>query len=312
MPTGPAAADTPTVDPALRIDARVETVARQFGRRATRLGVHDVLLREIGRRLLERLDLVRLAVDHVLDIGCGLGRMRADLLARYPQAQWTGVERSMALARAGVAEQRRGQGLARWWRTAPRWIVADGARLPLADGCADLLVSNLMLHWHPAPHQVFPEWKRVLRVDGLLMFSCFGPDTLKELRRAASQALPHAMPMPFVDMHDFGDMLVASGFAGPVMDVETLRLTYGSAHELLAEARALGANPRSDRWPALPSGRQARRLIAALDEQRDRDGRLALTFEVAYGHAWRPASRERGQQAISVAALRDELSRRRR
>jgi malonyl-CoA O-methyltransferase len=312
MPTGSAADDTAAVEPTLRIDARVETVARQFERRVARLGAHDVLLREIGRRLLERLDLVRLAVGHVLDVGCGLGRMRADLLTRYPQALWTGVERSMALARAGVAEQRRGQGLARWWRTAPRWIVADGARLPLGEGCADLLISNLMLHWHPAPHQVFPEWKRVLRVDGLLMFSCFGPDTLKELRHAAAQALPHAAPMPFVDMHDFGDMLVASGFADPVMDVETLRLTYGSARELLAEARALGANPRSDRWPSLPSGRQARRLIAALDEQRDRDGRLALTFEVAYGHAWRPAPRERGQQAISVAALRDELSRRRR
>lgn len=312
MPTGSAADYTDAVEPALRINARVETVAHQFERRFARLAAHDFLLREVGRRLLERLDLVRLAVGSVLDVGCGLGRMRADVLARYPQAHWTGVERSMALARAGVAEQRRGQGLARWWQPAPRWVVADGARLPLADRCADLLISNLMLHWHPAPHRVFPEWKRVLRIDGLLMFSCFGPDTLKELRSAASQALPHAAPMPFVDMHDFGDMLVASGFADPVMDVETLRLTYGSARELLAEASALGANPRSDRWPALPSGRQARRLIAALDEQRDRDGRLALTFEVAYGHAWRPAPRDPGQQAISVAALRDELSRRRR
>ena len=121
-----------------------------------------------------------------------------------------------------------------------------------------------MLHWHPAPHAVFPEWKRLLRVDGLLLFSCFGPDTLKELRAAARAVLPHAVPMPFVDMHDFGDMLVGSGFATPVMDVETLTLTYGGARQLLDEVRALGSNVQLDRWPALTAGRRARALLRAL------------------------------------------------
>jgi len=197
----------------------------------------------------------------------------------------------------------------------PHWVVADGGRLPLPAGSVDLVVSNLMLHWHPLPHAVFPEWKRVLAADGLLMFSCFGPDTLRELRAAVAEALPDAAPMHFVDMHDFGDMMVAAGLATPVMDVEKLTLTFAGPRELLAEVRALGANPRGDRSGALPSGRRARLLLEALAAQRDAAGRIALTFEVAYGHAWRPASREgaalagtdAGVATISVDALRGQL-----
>jgi SAM-dependent methyltransferase len=178
----------------------------------------------------------------------------------------------------------------RWLRGA--WtarVTGDAGRLPVADDNIDLIFSNLMLHWHPEPHAVFPEWKRVLKTDGLLMFSCFGPDTLKEVRAAAAVALPDSRAMPFVDMHDFGDMMVASGFANPVMDAEIITLTYASASELLREVRALGGNPRDDRAQSLPSGRQAREMLKALEAQRGDDGRIRLTFEVAYGHAWKPA-----------------------
>jgi malonyl-CoA O-methyltransferase len=297
-----------------RAPLSVAAVARQFERRAARIGAHDALLREVGERLIERLQYIRLAPGDVLDVGCGLGRTRASLLGRFPQARWTGIDVAAALVTAGRAEQRRAQGLLSLlgrWRNAPRWIVADGGRLPLADHTFDLVFSNLMLHWYPEPHRVFPEWKRVLRTDGLVLFSCFGPDTLRELRAAAAASLPQAAPMPFVDMHDFGDMLVASGFALPVMDVEVLTLTFPGPRELLAEVRALGANPRADRAPALPSGRQARRLLDALAAQRDREGRIALTFEIAYGHAWKPPSREQGTHTIAVDALREQLARRR-
>jgi malonyl-CoA O-methyltransferase len=309
MPLGPGTSEiTPTLLAPPRMPARVATVSRQFGQRARRLGAHDALLREIGVRMIARLEVIRLAPRRILDVGCGFGRTRAPLAARYPDAEWTGVELAPAVALAGRAEQRRRLGVARLWRSTPGWIVADGAQLPVAADSVDLLFSNAMVHWHPAPHSVFPEWKRVLRVDGLLMFSCFGPDTLRELRAAVAEALPAARPMPFVDMHDFGDMMVSSGFATPVMDVEHLTLTYESPESLLAEVRALGANPRDDRPAGLPGGRAARRLRAALDERRGADGRIALTFEVAYGHAWKPAPRTRGETAVSLDALRAQLA----
>ena len=309
MPLGPGTSElTPTIVAPPRVPACTETVARQFDQRVGRIAARDLLLREVEQRLLSRLEYIRLDPRQILDVGCGLGRSRAGLHSLYPQATWTGIELSAAMARVGLAEQQRALGVSRWWSSAPRWVVADGARLPSADSTVDLLFSNLMLHWHPTPHLVFPEWKRVLRTNGLLMFSCFGPDTLRELRAAAADALPHSRPMPFVDMHDFGDMLVASGFATPVMDVETLTLTFSSPRDLIAEVRSLGANPRSDRWPALASGRQARRLLEALAARRDAAGRIPLSFEIAYGHAWKPPPRTSGSSVITVDALRQHLS----
>ena len=310
MPLGPGTSNiTPGIVAPPRMQARVETVSRQFDRRVGRMATHDLLLREVGRRLISRLEYIKLAPLRMLDVGCGLGRARSELHAVYPDAEWIGVELSSAMARAGRQGQQRALGLARWWRRTAHWVIADGARLPFADDTADLVFSNLMLHWHPTPHVAFPEWKRVLRVDGLLMFSCFGPDTLKELRAGVKETLPHARPMPFVDMHDFGDMLVASGFATPVMDVETITLTYSSPQALLDEVRALGASPLDNRWPALPSGRQARLLLDALVARRDGMGRIPLTFEVAYGHAWKPAPRAVGVSKVSLESLHAGLSR---
>jgi malonyl-CoA O-methyltransferase len=302
MSLGPGtSALTPTMIDPPRMPARTTVVRRQFDRRAARLPAHEALLRETDRRLAERLSLIRLAPQVIADVGCGGGGAEPLLRARYPQAQWLGFDLSLAQLRRMAVPK------ARFWR-APRVrrVVAEAGALPLADGSADLLYSNLMLHWHPAPHTVFPEWLRVLRVDGLLLFSCFGPDTLKELRAACAVALPQARPLPFVDMHDFGDMMVAAGFATPVMDVETLRLTYASPAALLREVGALGGNPCDDRAQTLPSTRAARALHAALARQAGADGRIGLTFEVAYGHAWRPAPRLPVSR-VSVDALRASL-----
>ncbi len=293
-----------------RVPARVATVRTQFNRRAGRFADHDALPREIATRLVDRLEWIRLQPQRILDIGCGAGAALRLLAARYPTASVVGLDLSESMLRRRLSGAR--ERLPRWLGGArkPLLIGTDGAALPISADTVDLVFSNLMLHWHPAPHTVFPEWKRVLRVNGLLLFSCFGPDTLRELRAACRVALPHARPMPFIDLHDFGDMMVASGFSNPVMDAEIVTLTFASPHELLQEASALGGNPRDDRYSALPSGRQARSLLDALAAQRGDDGRIALSFEVAYGHAWKPEPRA-AQDTISVEALRADLARRR-
>jgi malonyl-CoA O-methyltransferase len=292
-----------------RVPAQVATVRAQFDARAPRFAKHDALVREVGARLIDRLQYIRLDPHRVLDIGCGSAAASPALAARYPSAFIAGVDLSEGMLRQHPPRLR--ERLPRWLGgDAPARLAADACRLPIAADSIDLVFSNLMLHWHPEPHRLFPEWKRVLRGDGLLLFSCFGPDTLKELRAACLRALPHARPMPFIDMHDFGDMMVASGFANPVMDVEVITLTYPSGRSLLREVRALGGNPRDDRFPGLPSGRQARNLLDDLGAQAKGDAPIALTFEVAYGHAWKPEPR-RPDASISVTAVRDELARRR-
>ncbi len=285
-----------------------QTVQRQFDRRAARFAQHDALLREVNRRLVDRFDYMRITPQRMLDVGCGLGVSRALLGARFPRAQWVGADLSLSMLQA-ARPTRTGVGawLGRLRGQAAQVVNAESAGLPFADGSFELVFSNLMLHWHPAPHDAMLEWKRVLAVDGLMLFSCFGPDTFKELRDACREALPHTDPMPFIDMHDFGDMMVAAGLATPVMDVETIRLTYPSADALLAEARALGGNPRSDRRTGLSAG--ARALRAALERRRDPAGRIPLTFEVAYGHAWKAAPRVTNQSVVSVDRLRATLPR---
>ncbi len=307
MALGPGTSElTPTIVDPPRVPVRTATVRLQFDRRAAAFARRDFLAREIERRMLERLEVIRIAPARIVDIGCGAGTSRAALRARYPRAEWIGIDHSLGMLGAG----RRAGALRRiadWWRRArAHLIAADAGALPLADGCADMVISNLMLHWHPTPHRLFPEWKRILRTDGLLMFSCFGPDTLKELRTAFAAAVPRAAPMPFIDMHDFGDMLVAAGFATPVMDAERIRLTFPSPRDLLREVAALGGNPRSDRALGLVAGARARALLAALEAQRDAAGRIGLTFEIAYGHAWKPMPKERSTH-ISVEALRAQL-----
>ena len=292
--------------PPARVDASITTVRRQFEQRAARFAGHDAIVRDAAARMLERLAVMRHPVQRILDLGCGQGHCRAALLQRFPDAQWLGVDLCAAMLGADPSGSSWPQRLSRWLpgaahaRRAGLRICASAERLPLADASVDLVFSNLMLHWHPAPHEVIDEVARVLRTGGLVLFSSYGPDTLAELRGACQRALPAAKPMPFVDMHDFGDMLLASGFEAPVMEVDTVRLTFATPRQLLAEVRALGGNPRADRARALPSGRQARSLLQLLLAQADDQGRIPLRFEIVIGHGWKAAPRTPGVSTIAM------------
>lgn len=258
------------------------------------------LRNEIGARMLERLQLVKLSPERVLDAGCGAGASLGQLQTLYPAAQIVGVDAAEAMAHAanGPASARGplNRMLSRLMpaKGGVQVLCGDFGNLPLAPNCVDMVWSNLALHWHPQPDLVFTEWRRVLRTEGLLMFSSFGPDSLRELRNAfgvldEAPHVPAPHVLPFVDMHDFGDQLAAAGFSTPVMDMEVITVTFDTVEALLADARSLGGNPLDTRRRGL-IGRQAwRRVIDALEAQRNAAGKLTLTFEVIYGHAFRPA-----------------------
>lgn len=280
------------------LDPRV--VRRSFDAASATFDASAAVHAEIRKRLLERLDLVRLQPQVVLDLGAGTGHASRALRDRYASAQVIALDLSpRMLHRAGKQQ--------RLFRRFER-VAADAHQLPLKNGAADLVFSNLMLHWCSDPDRVFAEMRRVLRTNGLVTFTTLGPDTLRELRTAWSQVDTHTHVHRFIDMHDLGDALLRTGFAEPVMDTERLTVTYGSFDALLQELRGSGSNNAAH-------GRR-RTLIGRSDMQRVREayestrsaGVLPATLEVVYGHAWavhrEPPGARRGEVRIPLGEVR--------
>lgn len=248
---------------------------RHFDRAAASYDEAAVLAREVSLRMAARLDFMKLSPARIADIGCATGDGIRALQGRYPQSLPLAIDYAPAML-AAVA--RRASWLDRLRRRAPRCIAADVRALPLPGGTLGLAWSNLMLHWLDDPLPSFRELNRVLEVGGLLMFSALGPDTLQELRAAGATTLRR-----FHDMHDLGDMLVAAGFADPVMDMERIELAYPSPRGLLRDQRLLGVR---DGLLGPMGFREGRRIFRAWQSQL-KDGRLPATFEIVYGHAWK-------------------------
>ncbi len=254
---------------------------RAFDAAAASYDEAAVLQREVGERLAGRLDWIRIEPKTVLDLGAGTGHLCGLLLERYRRADVVAVDFSASMLDRA---RRRGR-----WRRRPRAVCADAVALPFADQTFDLLVSNLMLQWCLPLELYLVEMRRVMAPNGLLMFSSFGPDTLKELRAAWREVDDRPHVHEFADMHDVGDALLATGFADPVMDMEMITLTYEDVLSLMRDLKAIGAVNAAEERPRGLHGRQAyQRLCRAYERFRDGAGRLPATYEVLYGHAWVP------------------------
>jgi malonyl-CoA O-methyltransferase len=221
----------------------------------------------------------------------------------YPDAQGVVVEPDAAWAARTRAASRRP-----WWSRpfAPRAPLTLGPGDAWPADPVELIWSNLALHHDPDPPQTFARWQGALAPGGFVMFSCLGPDSFKELRALYRDEGFGPCGHDFVDMHDLGDMLVHAGFADPVMDQERLTLTWSDAGRLLADLRLIGGNAAPARFAGLRTPRWRGRLLRRLESMRDPAGRIAMTAEVAYGHAFKVerAPRAAAPTTISVEALR--------
>ncbi len=250
-----------------------------FDRAAAHYDQAAVLQHEVESRLLERLGLVKLDPLHVLDLGCGTGRGSAALLGRYKRAHVVACDIA-----TNMLAQTRARG--RWLRR-PSCVGGDAEWLPFADNSFDLVYSNLMLQWCDDLDRAFREISRVLAPGGLLIFTTFGPDTLKELRGSWSQVDRYTHVNAFMDMHDIGDALLRCGLAEPVMDVERLTVTYRDVRGLMRDLKAIGAhNVTRGRSRGLTGKQRLIQFIAAYERYRRADGLLPASYEVVNGHAW--------------------------
>jgi malonyl-CoA O-methyltransferase len=244
-----------------------------------------VLARETGEEMLARLDWVTLQPKVIVDLGCGTGEMSSKLQTRYPEANVVALDLSSGMIE--FAKQ----------KNHGNCINADAGQLPLRSQSVDLLFANLIFPWYEDINLLLKECRRVLRPDGLILFTAFGPDTLKEWRTILTH---HVTPF-FIDMHDVGDLMLQAGFADPVLDVNHYTLTYREQNDLFQELQASG----------MLSGQPE--IINADEITLTEEGTMSVTYEIVFAHAFAPAQSDEVQASsdgvtrVPLAHLRRRL-----
>lgn len=268
-----------------------EHIKQHFSHAAPSYDEAAILQKTVAERVDERLELTTITPQVIVDIGAGTGLLTEKVIQRYPQANIVAIDLSLAMLKQAKNRLKKPKfnwlPKSLWQDDGATLLNADAYALPLNDHSVDLLVSNLMLQWCDDLDSVFAEFRRVLRPEGLIMFTTFGPDTLKELKQAWAMADGvDAHVNQFVDMHDIGDALIRNGFGQPVMDVEHFTLTYDKPMGVLKDLKAIGAtNASLNRSKGLMGKQRFHRMLEAYETLRS-EGKIPATYEVVHGHAW--------------------------
>ncbi|MDH5325363.1 MAG: malonyl-ACP O-methyltransferase BioC [Gammaproteobacteria bacterium] len=271
---------------------------RSFDQSAPRYDATALLQHEVGQRLLERLQYMRIQPQTFVDVGSGTSETTLKLCRHFKKSRSIHLDIAHSMLLVGRAKT--------GWLQKHRlghqfYICGDAESLPLASNSVDLVFSNLAIQWCGDLDKTFAEFKRILRPGGTLLFSTLGPDTLKELRDSWRQADVRTHVHPFIDMHDIGDALLRCGFADPVMDMECLTMTYHDALTLMRDLKTIGArNAAPDRNTALQGKRGFQTMLQHYEKYRC-NGVLPASYEVIYGNAWvAPGDNARNNPAIKV------------
>lgn len=252
----------------------MSSVRSAFNKASSQYDAHAFLQKEIAIRLDAKLDVITSNNNVIVDLGAGTGLLSQNLIKRFPDSQLICLDFAQTSLSNNPSKNK---------------LCADAYHLPLADKSVDMVISSLMMQWCPDLKQLFSEIHRVLKNDGLILFSTFGPDTLKELKKSWSVVDDQVHVNTFADMHDIGDQMLGAGFQSPVMEMETLTLTYQTVTDLLRDLKAIGAQTVDARSKSL-MGKDKFQLMIKMYESYRQDEKLPATYEVIYGHAWKRIS----------------------
>lgn len=218
---------------------------------------HNFLVHEIADRLSQRLEFMKIQPQSILDCGARDDYHQTLLKKYYPAAKIISLAHGEELV-----------------------------KLPFENESVDMVFANLNLHWSSDIFKTLAEFRRILKQDGLLLFSTVGPDTLKELAQAFLLAEEKWHVHPFMDMHHLGDELVRLQFFEPVVDMEILELQYEALEDLFSDLKNSGAtNTWSERSRGL-QGKTAWVRMLMNYEKLKKQGNYPVTFEIIYGQAW--------------------------
>lgn len=268
-----------------------------FGRAAKAYDANAILQASVRAEMLDRLNLVKLNPQVILDAGCGTGLASVALKEKFKSAQVLSLDFALPMLQEAKQNGKNShflQQIRAIFKANQHFLCADIEHLPLKDASVGLIFSNVAIQWCNDLDAVFAHFYRILQPEGLLMFSTFGPDTLKELRMSTPET--NTSVSRFIDMHDIGDALVRAGFNAPVLDVERYTLTYDDVTSVMRDLKSIGAHNATQ---GRARGLQGRGFLNALAHNyeafRQTDGKLPATFEVVHGHAWR------GQDRLNMA-----------
>jgi malonyl-CoA O-methyltransferase len=254
-------------------------VKKSFNRGAADYDKCAVLQAEVLKRLLERLEYIKLQPEWVVDLGCGTGQAIKPLTKKYRHAQVVALD----MADAMLHRARKNYGLF----DRKYLLNADMEVLPFKSQSVDMVFSSLALQWSNDLHATFKEFKRVGRSGGVILFTTLGANTLRELRESWKQIDPTPRVHQFMDMHDVGDAMLAAGLSQPVVDMEEITLEYDKFPDLMRDLKGIGAtNADRNRSRGLMTPAKLKRLQQAYEQLAFDHDRYQATYEVVYGHAW--------------------------
>lgn len=268
-------------------------VRASFSRAASTYDAAAVLQKQVREEMLNRLDLVKIKPQAILDAGCGTGLGSFALQKQYGSARVVSLDIAFGMLQKAKSQQP----ILSKLLGKQSLLCADIEHLPLADASVGMVWSNLAIQWCNNLDAAFAETARVLQPEGLYVFSTFGPDTLKELRAATANGHTHVSR--FIDMHDIGDALIRAGFSTPVLDLEHYTLTYDDVKNVMQDLKSIGAHNAT---AGRARGLQGRGFLQHLTQQYEKfrvNGKLPATFEVVYGHAWKPTSKPHFEDGVS-------------
>ncbi len=260
-------------------------VRKDFSNAACSYDEAAIVQHEICDRTLERVDMLNKQPLSILDIGSGTGRSLQGLRSRFPNCTLTACDFALPML-----EQCK-QGLYSKYQT--HLVCNDAEQLAFADASFDLIFSTSTFQWCTDLNQVLSECMRVLCNNGVLIFSTFGPDTLVQLRNSWAQVDDFDHVHKFMDMHDIGDLLLATQFLDPVVDMETIDVQYPSLRQLLQDLKDTGSRGKftnivASNTKGLMSKQKYQRLQQAYESYRQKNGLLPASYEVIYGYARKP------------------------
>ncbi len=231
------------------------------------------LQRKAGLQLLQQLSGLEV-FEHVLDIGCGTGFLTQQLLRQASIKQMIALDIAHSMVQRSRAKLGEVDNVS--------YLCADAESIPLLNHSVDTIVSNLALQWCENLTVVFKGFNKVLKTEGRLVFSTFGPNTLQELKKSWASVDNYSHVNAFYSMQQLTAFLQQAGFNNISCESVSYLSEYQSVKELMKELKGIGAHnvlPHRNRQTTRKSSMQA--MISAYESYRV-NGLIPATYEIIY------------------------------